>query len=98
MTSRGVKYESGIESYFVLGVAPRGKRKRAVVVLQAFCDESGTDPRGTSCAVVGYLTDTTTWGRFEGEWREATGGETFHAIDFFGRMKDGKRSGQLYRK
>ena len=85
-----VKYEVGIERTFVLGVQPRGEHK-VVVVLQAFCDESGIDPKDTCLVVVGFLAKTDVWGSFEGQWRRATGGVTFHAKKFFGRNSKGQR-------
>jgi len=83
--SRGVReYCDSIVVCTNYRLALAGGRRRRVLVVQAYLDESGTDDRWPYVTVAGWIGSHAEWSKFEAEWRKTLVGAgigVFHATE-----------------
>jgi len=74
---------------------PSWSRERVIIVLKAYLDASGTDPRQRVVAVAGFAASEDKWTAFEAKWRPLITEELelrrWHNTDFHSRQGDYRR-------
>lgn len=81
-----MRYDCASESVWaVVSGLPTGLRKRRLlVVLQAFIDDSGSEPNSPVFVLAGYIATTEAWARFADDWAaEMAGDDEFPTIKYF---------------